>query len=343
MEWRSLWDYRTLHAQSVVKWCEQNVELLLRVPISRITVGDETLVHLAAASMAIADFPLLIQDALRYHFKKMLLFKTKGPLTIDAAIEMATMACDRAHNKVFLQVARTQWSRRGTPFIPSYQHPDMVLPRPCFIQREDPLQFPSREPPKGASHFHGRWVQFQNHGPAWMAHSDVTDDHRWFILPPNVPQWQNHWEGKPTPYGGTIKSVDHARAIVAEMRSYFTLPFDPSNPLNPAPIDPGKQHGHPNAVDGDALATSVVRLDPSDGDRTPYRRGISMYGKYYHQGDGLPVDDVLSGNYQGKREARELSCTRPKCLSPKNRLLGGPTSTRRLIWSRPIEYQTHLW
>ena len=61
------------------------------MPISRITVGDETTVHLAAASMAIADFPLMIQDILRYNFEKVLLNKIKEPMTIDKAIEMTTM------------------------------------------------------------------------------------------------------------------------------------------------------------------------------------------------------------------------------------------------------------
>ena len=60
------------------------------------------MVHLAAASMAIADFPLLIQDVLRYNFEKLLLGKHKKPLTIDMAIEMTAMVCDRAHNKVFI-------------------------------------------------------------------------------------------------------------------------------------------------------------------------------------------------------------------------------------------------
>ena len=185
LEWSSLWGYRTIHAQAVVKWCEHNVELMLRASFGDITYGDQVILHMAASAMAIADFPLLLQDIIRYQFEKRQLRVSKT-MSIDKAIKMTLMVCGKAYAGHFMKVAQDAWRADKSPFVQQYQDPPLELPKPRFLHREDPLQFVDKPPPDGKSHFHGRWVAFQNHGPAWMEYADTSGVHRWAILPPNV-------------------------------------------------------------------------------------------------------------------------------------------------------------
>ena len=70
LEWATLWEYRSIHAQAVMAWCEENMELKMQAPILSITKGDQIMLHIAASAMLIADFPLLIQDIICYQFEK---------------------------------------------------------------------------------------------------------------------------------------------------------------------------------------------------------------------------------------------------------------------------------
>ena len=96
-----------------------------------------------------------------------------------------------------------------------------------------------------------------------MEYADTSAVHRWAILPPNVPQDPSHWIGKRTPNGDTIVSMDHAKAVVAQMRSFLSLPFDVNNPLDPVPLDIDDPIiGNEDAEDGNVLVADVANPVP---------------------------------------------------------------------------------
>ena len=99
---------------------------------------------------------------------------------------------EKAFNKYFIKKVKSSWEGNKSPFVRNYQKGQLHKPVPRFLRREDPLQFPDELPLMAKSHMHGRWTQLRNHGKAWMDYPDTYQTHRWFVLPPNVPQDPKH-------------------------------------------------------------------------------------------------------------------------------------------------------
>ena len=302
LEWATLWEYRSINAQGVMEWCEKNIEVMMGAPISSVTPGDQLMILIAASSMFIADFPLILQDIVRYHYEKRNV-KDFKPMTIDNAINMAIMVGEKAFNKYFIKKVKSSWEGNKSPFVRNYQKGQLHKPVPRFLRREDPLQFPDELPLMAKSHMHGRWTQFRNHGKAWMDYPDTFQTHRWFVLPPNVPQDPKHWVGFRLPTGHIVNNMDEVNALVAQLRDAHQLPFNPRQPLGPTPLAMKEgPRGDSAAHDGTVLVSDVADLTPYD-DRTPERVGISVHGRKYVQGNGLPLSDVLRGRKHGEDSA----------------------------------------
>ena len=124
-------------------------------------------------------------------------------------------------------------SEQATVFVrdPSLDQPTHTRTYEC----NDPLMFPELLPPKGKTHFHGRWVHIRGNTRAtWVEYPPATIS-RMMNIPPNTPSSDAHWKGRTMP-GGTRAFASGAQAMdfIKKYRDSHNIPYDPSRPGGPS-------------------------------------------------------------------------------------------------------------
>ena len=215
LTWDNLWDYRSIHAQTVIEWGR----VVLIAQRGREAFYGERLD--ASDSMAllalwvISELPLVIQYELQALKKIQDSKRTIGdPMTMVFNMAQGTIldATDKIRRGIEVGF------ESGDPFANlSYNWDEKArdLPRVTrSFDRSEPLQFPDLSPPAWYTHCHGRYVQNQHQSsPTWIDYPYDSD--RMLDLPPNVSRKPSHWVGRTLPNGVRIDSIAQIACMVA--------------------------------------------------------------------------------------------------------------------------------
>ena len=240
MNYKNLWSYRSIQAQSVHGWLQDNAFSRYGRDCFYKTPYKIWVKRYAYGSWLTSQMPLLLQQALIQSDHAGLSSPADTDFTRDKLtqwsyqmLDIFTRLYSQAEDGVNIFAIDHDWL-----------HPVKGLPKDASrFKRNDPLQFPTLIPPTGRTHFHGRWIMTQegNH-VRWIDYNPAPVNEI-FQTPPNMSMDENHWTGRSFPgLDRPFESVDEVITLITLYRTHAGINYDPNRPHRPMPSDHVQAH-----------------------------------------------------------------------------------------------------